>query len=264
MAVARSIIARIRCVDRRPNRAALVLVVAVAVVMNAGCASTRPLPTLSPSSPPQAWHQLRAIRESFRGASAYTRMRVDRGSIHRSFNARLNVGGDGAVLLDALTPLGTAAFTLYVNRGDVLFVNHLQRSSWSGTLAELNRTLPIFGGSDDASSLGFLLIGLPPSCPSAEVSGDGPQASVTCGNFVLQVEAAGLRSARTAAGDLSIDYTATAFPAQNVVVHSSSGSGGDVSIQYLEVNSRVKALVKPDVPADYTRGAPPSSLETGS
>ena len=166
--------------------------------------------------------------------------------------------------MDALTPLGTAAFTLFVNGGEVLFVNHLQHTFWSGTLADLNRTLPVFGGTEDASALGFLLIGLPPSCPSSEVAGDGAQSSVVCGTFVLQVEAAGLRSARTVAGDLSIDYATAAFPAQNVVVHSSSESSGDVSIQYLEVNSRAKALARPSVPADYTRAAPPSSLETGS
>ncbi|MEO8217764.1 MAG: DUF4292 domain-containing protein [Acidobacteriota bacterium] len=247
------------------KRSTATLVCAAAFLLAAGCATTRPLPSLAPSTAENAWHELQKFRDEFRGAAGYTRMRVASGTSHRSFNARLSIGGAGAVELAALTPLGTTAFTLFVERDEVLFLNHLQRTFWNGTLADLNRSLPIFGGIEDSSSLGFLLVGLPPPCQSGERANEPAGSSIlTCGGYQLTIDPAGLRSATRADNSLSIEYAVPAFPTGKVLLRSSAPGGGEVSIEYLELNARSKALRRPAVPSDFTRGAPPVALETGS
>jgi hypothetical protein len=75
--------------------------------------------------------QVHTIRELMR-------VRASRGARTDSFKAQLLFEPKaGRVELTAYTPLGTSAMTLYADGDQVTFLNHLDRTQWTGRASEV-------------------------------------------------------------------------------------------------------------------------------
>jgi hypothetical protein len=198
----------------------------------ASCRTVRPadevpIAPLTATTPAEARAQLAERAASMRGARALMRVRATSGERTQSFRAQLQVEGRERMLLTAYTPLGTSAFTLFAEGDRVIFVDHINRTAWRGTAAELAQSVGFFDPSTPPAVWAQLLLGLP-------VRG---QAEVSSGG------AASIRN-----GAIVFTFDPPVFPPQHVVVRR-EGSTMDIAI--LEIGQSGMHLDPPEMPRDY-------------
>ena len=130
------------------------------------CRTTRPAneQPLAPGTPLAGVHAVRS----------FMRIRAASGERTQSFKAQLLFEPAAARMrLDAYTPIGTAAMTLLADCDRVTFLNHLDRTAWQGSAAELSGSLDLFAGAAP-SQWALAVLGYPSALPGVEVSYDPP------------------------------------------------------------------------------------------
>jgi hypothetical protein len=205
----------------------LALLFAVVSCRTARPADEVPIAPLTATTPEAARTQLAERATSLRGVRALMRVRATSGERTQSFRAQLQVEGSARMLLTAYTPLGTAAFTLFADGDRVVFVDHINRTAWRGTTAELAQSVGFFDPATPPAIWAQLVLGFP-------VRG---QAEVT---------AAGAASIRN--GAIAFTFDPPLFPPQHVVV---SRAGSTMEIAMLEIGQSGMRLEAPEVPRDY-------------
>jgi hypothetical protein len=175
-----------------------------------------------------AVRQLRAISSP---ARTLMRVRVTAGERSQSFRAQLHVS-PGAMLLTAYTPIGTSAMRLYASRDRVLFLNDLEKTSWSGAPAELARSFGLFGDASPAD-MAMLILGRPDQA-------------------VVHATTSGLERAEL--GDATITYDPPSYPPKHVTI---TRANQRVDIEHLESAYTTANVEPPEVPRDYRCCVPP-------
>jgi len=219
------------------RRALAVLTLALAAV---SCRTVRPpagapVQPVTASSADVALRELFARRAAFAGARSLMHVRATRNGQTQSFRALLSVDSSNRMQLVALTPLGTAAATIFAEDGQVTFLNEIERTYWQGSAADFARTFGFFGALSPAD-MAILLMGLPPS-----------REGIT-----YEPTATGL--ARATAGDVVVTFDPPIQPPKNVVV-----ARGDqkLEIEHLDIAASTAPLTPPAIPANYRCCYPP-------
>jgi hypothetical protein len=230
-----------------------------------------PVPPVIASSTSSAWQQLLARRRDFAGVQSYMRLRVTAGGRTLSFKTLLAIDRAGHTRLTAFSPIGTAAFSLYDDGSRILVVNHVARTWWSGSADELARLDAVPLTSVRPSDLGFLLIGLPPTLPQAELvpppqmpddSNDrllvpGPQMELhSDGRITYAVTPNGLAAAAAVEeiGDVvRVDFDPPAYPPTRVAIRRTRNGAAleQIAAEHLDLVSTASAVAAPEVPGGY-------------
>lgn len=192
--------------------ATALLVVAVFVSCRTGRPSGQPIAPLTATSPEQAIEQLRAQRESFRGAKSLMRVRATTNGKTQSFRAQLVVHDRQRMELIAYTPVGTTAAVIRAEGDRVSIDNRIEGTQTEGSVSQV---------------FGFLGTVMPPAEMAMLILGIPPREGLA-----YEVDAAGLRGAR--AGDVTATFEPPSFPAKSVVITRGSDR---VEIEHLEVVS---------------------------
>lgn len=258
----------------RTARVAIALPV-VALLAMVRCRTARPgdatpVPPVIASTTSSAWQQLLERRRDFEGVRSYLRLRVIAGGRTLSFKTLLAIDRAGHTRLTAFTPIGTTAFSLYDDGSRILVINHLARTWWSGSADELARldTVPLT--SVRPSDLGFLLIGLPPTLPQAELAppprmpGDSddwllvPGAQMELhsdGRITYAVTPNGLAAAAVEEiGDVvRVDFDPPAYPPAHVAIRRTRNGAAleQIAAEHLDLISTASAVAAPEVPGGY-------------
>lgn len=237
----------------------------VAVVLTlAGCVSRgHPLPAFGAATAAEALGHLLRISREWKGIRSFLKVQlIDPGGRGR-FSARLHVDEDFRMQLDGMTPLGTVAFVLWVDGGDARFVNHLNRTSWTGSFAELSRSLGL-GSEMTVRDLISFLLGLPdPSQPY--VSCDSQAGSDPCsadGVWRISMTPSGVSALERNGGltGLRSEYLPPAFPPQRVEIRARNAQGvllTQLNVEHIEVTGFSGRLRPPGVDPAYRCCFPP-------
>jgi len=145
------------------------------------------------------------------------RIRATNGERTESFRAQL-LASPRAMLLKAYTPLGTSAARIYASGDQVLFLNDLENTTWSGTPAEF------------AASFGFF------------------------GDATPQAMAELILGRRTSFPGVTIAYEPNAFPPKHVTV---THGAQRLEIEHLESVYTTAPVEEPAVPRGYRCCVPP-------
>lgn len=179
------------------------------VLLLAACRSAQPggapFAPLTATTADAARDELRARRESFRGARSLMRVRVTTPEKTQSFRAQLVMKSASRMELVAYTPIGTTAGKLIANGSDVRF----DPPQPDAALRIFHETLP-------PAELAMLLLGIPPR--------DG---------LAYDFTPAGL--ARATINEATVTFDPPSFPAKTVVVEA---PGVRAEIEHLEVVSQ--------------------------
>ncbi len=200
----------------------------LALVLLSGCRTIRHLPEGTPLAPltstnaSDAAQQLVARRSQFRGERSLIRLRLPNGA---SARAQLQVDPSLRMMLTVYTPIGTTAARLYSAAGDVVFINHLEKTAWRGRATELSGALDTL--ATEAATL--LIIGLPPG-----------------GDVALSYSQAGL--ARASLADVIIRFDPPSYPPQHVTI---ARGEQQVDIDHLESVESSETLRAPEIPGNY-------------
>lgn len=219
---------------RRAAAASRWLLAIVAVI--AGCATQRQeffAPVLAPDAE-SAFRELTRIRVDFPGARSYARLKAVSGERRQSFNARIAIDRSGRARIDGLTPIGTAAMTLWSDGQQVVFMDHLNEIFWTGSTRQLSEPLRVM-----IERGAFLLAGLPVDDPS----------------IIYQTKPTGLASAEVSG--VRFTYTPPQFPPRRIVIEAGSDR---LEVEHAEFTSGSEPLEPPPIEAGYRRGNPPSLL----
>jgi hypothetical protein len=255
----------------------------VAALLGAACVSTRPPADARPIAPVVAreaaatWQELLARRAQFTGAQSFLRVRVSAGGRVQSFRARLSVdydGGDvnGRMQLDVLTPIGTTAVTIYADGDRLTFINHLQRTWWQGSAAEVAHTIGFFAASTRPADFAMLLLGLPAATAGAATPNGVPCASGICravpgalvmaaGSLTYEIVPGGFnRVAAVGSGELVLaTFTPPGYPPSKLIVehYTATGLRERLDLEHLEVMATAEPLTAPEIPEGYQGGVLP-------
>jgi hypothetical protein len=219
---------------RRPL-AVITLALAVASCRTVRPPAGAPVQPVTASSAQAALDELFARRASFAGARSLMHVRATRNGQTQSFRALLTVDGSNRMQLVALTPLGTAAATIFADDGQVTFLNDIEGTYWQGSASDFARSFGFFGALSPAD-MAILLMGLPPSREG------------------ITYEPAPTGLARATAGDVTITFTPPVQPPKNVVVERGSQK---LEIEHLDVASLTTPVTPPAIPAGYRCCYPP-------
>ena len=129
--------------------------------------------------------------------------------------------------LTAYTPIGTEALTILAEGDRVVFLDHIHRTAWQGSSAELARSIGFFDPQTPLAAWALDLLGLP--ARGEFVPGD-----------------AGLASG--AVGDIRIAFDPPAFPPHNVTVTRGSER---LEVTHLELASTDASVSPLKIPGDY-------------
>jgi hypothetical protein len=187
---------------------------------------------LTAPDPDAAYRELLRIRGSFSGIQSYARMRASSGERRQSFNARIAIDRSGRARIDGLTPLGTAAITIWSDGQNVVYLDHVNSIVWTGRASALSGALRVV-----AERGALLVAGLPADDPAVR------HRAVATG--LAEAEVAGVR----------FTYDPPQFPPQRVVVESGTDR---LEIEHAEFRSGTSDVTAPRIDASYRRGGPPS------
>ncbi|MFA6955981.1 MAG: hypothetical protein WC538_08940 [Thermoanaerobaculia bacterium] len=211
------------------------------------CASWRqevtPLPPLGAAGPAEAWDELLRIRRESPRLASYASIRVESDGSKQSFRATIATDERGCLRVDAFTPMGTAAFTLYADGDETTMIDHVNRSWWKGTFPTAARSLGL-PGSLDAHSLAMIAFGLP---ASAEPESERGERIVQAG-VVYRVDAKGL--AEVTGEGWTAKFNTPSFPASSVTISTADG-GRAMTVRHLEPGAASRDVDAPKIDASY-------------
>lgn len=238
----------------------------VAVMLTlAGCASRgHPLPGFESATGAEALGHLLQISREWKGIRSFLKVQLIDPGGRRRFSARLHVDQDFRMQLDGMTPLGTVAFVLWVDGGDARFVNHLSRTVWTGSFAELSRSLGL-GSEMTVRDLISFLLGLPD--PSQQYAPcDSPAGSDQCsadGVWRISMTPSGVSALGRSGGVMGVHskYLPPAFPPQRVEIRARNAQGElltQLNVEHMEVAGFSGRLQPPGVDPAYRCCFPPA------
>lgn len=231
---------------RFPARARAAFLVALLALASA-CASSRqdlrPIPSLAAADAGSAWSELLRIRRSELRIASYSSIRVESRGSKQTFRATIEADQRGRLRVDAFTPMGTAAFTLYVDGAESTMVDHVNRTFWRGPFSTAARSLGL-PESLDAAGLAMLAFGLPASRSEAIAEA----ASVAQDGVDYRLEASGIAEARTP--DWTASFEEPAYPAKGVTIVTRDG-GRSMSARHLEVGAASRDVEPPKIDRTY-------------
>jgi len=231
---------------------------AAVLLILAGCASRgQPVPSFTATTPAEAFSRLLQISREWKGIRSFLKVQVTQQSGRRRFSARLRVDQDFRIELEGMTPLGTVAFVLWVDGEDARFVNHLNRTVWRGSFAELSRALGL-GSEMTVRALISLLLALPdptqqyvpcdPLSAGDQCSSDGMWRISVTPSGVSAVERKGVVVGIQSA------YLPPAFPPQRLEIRARNANGEtltQLNVEHLEVTTSSGRLKPPAVDPAY-------------
>lgn len=227
----------------RIGAAALLLLVAGATRCASWRQEVKPLPPLAAAAPGEAWDELLRIRRASPRLASYVSIRVESGSSKQTFRATIATDERGRLRVDAFTPMGTAAFTLYADGDETTMIDHLNRSWWTGPFPTAARSLGL-PESLDAHSLAMIAFGLPASAAPESDRG----ARIVQAGVAYRVEAAGLAEATGEGWTATFDTPS--FPASSVTISTTDG-GRAMTVRHLEPGAASRAVDAPKIDSSY-------------
>ena len=251
------------------------LVAAVfAVCTFLGCASIhrprggQPIAAVSASSADDAWRSLLARRDTLASLQAYIRIRATSGQTSQSFRATLSRDSGQRTLVEALTPLGTAAFTLFSGGADALFIDHLNRKFWRGAASSIGSIAGGLVPTVNLAELALLAVGLPidstsPATPCQACAAESGRIVIQQGEVRYAVGPAGLARAVVQRGveTLKVDYSPASFPPKVITVErylaDATSPTQRLEIHILDLVTGPAPVQPPAIPADYSCCAGP-------
>jgi len=235
----------VNCVRRLPQAGATALL--LFLFGAAGCASSRqevtPLPPLRAAGPSEAWDELLRLRRESPRLASYASIRVEAGGSKQSFRATIATDERGRLRVDAFTPMGTAAFTLFADGVETTMIDHVSRSWWKGPFSTAARSLGL-PEALDAHSLAMIAFGLP---ASAEPETERGERIVQAG-VAYRVEAQGL--AEAAGEGWTATFADPSFPAGSVTISTSDGARA-ITVRHLEPGAASRAVDAPKIDPSY-------------
>jgi hypothetical protein len=199
-------------------------------------------------------------------------VRVSAGERVQSFRARLAVDADARMELDALTPIGTTAVTIYTDGERLTFINHLQRTYWEGDAAEVAHAIGFFAASTRPADFARMLLGLPAIAEAGAAVNGIPCASGICppaagalvissGPLTYETVAGGFnRVAAVGNAELVLaTFTPAAYPPSKLIVehYTAAGLRERLDLEHLEIVSTAEKLEPPEIPEGYQGGVLP-------
>lgn len=156
------------------------------------------------------------------------RVHVTSGERSQSFRAQMLVEPQTQRMeLTAYTPIGTEAMTIAADGDRVMFLDHVHRTTWQGSSAELARSIGFFDPETVPAAWALDLFGFPAR-----------------GEFVAGE--AGLASGSV--GDIRIVFDPPAFPPHEVTV---TRGGEKLEVTHLELASTDANVRLLAIPSDY-------------
>jgi hypothetical protein len=165
-------------------------------------------------------------------------------------------------LVEALTPLGTSAFTLFSDGTEAVFLDHLHRKFWRGQPSSIGTIARGLVPIVDLTELALLLVGLPVDdprtatrCESCETAPD--RTVMQQGDVRYVVAPSGLAATiiQRAGETLRVDYSPPAFPPSAVSIGRYLGDSTSpaelLEIRILDLGTDLAPVVAPAVPSDY-------------
>jgi len=242
---------------------------AVALSTLVGCATVhrprgaQPIAAVSATTAEDAWSALLARRAALTSVQAYLRIRATAGQSSRSFRATLSRDSGQRTLVEALTPLGTAAFTLFSDGREAVFIDHLDRKFWRGPASSLASIAGDLVPTIDLAELALLTAGLPidsalPARRCESCIAEAGRIVMQQGEVLYTVGSAGLAGAviRRGGEQLKIDYSPASFPPSAINIGrylaESPSPVESLQIQILDLVSDPAAVKPPVIPADYS------------
>lgn len=220
------------------------------------CRSTgagAPFAPVASSAAGAVWSELQSRAASFEGARSYMKLRMtDRGRT-RTFNARFFASRDGKVLLEAVTPVGTTAFTLYLDGDAAMWIDEIHATYWEGSIAGVAPLSRFIGSGLDSRSFAMIVLGLPFSADA--LAGDAQSRSA---GVAYATGPSGLASVTLESSGITsrIDYAPAAFPPSKVSFSTSAAPDTSLQLEHLELASGAQKVSRPEVPRDYVRATP--------
>ncbi|MBI2214649.1 MAG: hypothetical protein HYU52_13470 [Acidobacteria bacterium] len=230
----------------RPSRiGALALIVLLAGATR--CASWRqevkPLPALVAASRDSAWDELLRLRRAAPRLASYASIRVETGKSKQSFKATIATDERGRLRVDAFSPMGTAAFTLYVDGDEATMVDHVNRTWWKGPFPVAAKSLGL-PDSLGAHAVVMLAFGLPAwSLESKSRDGAASQNGVS---YVVQRE--GLEEAE--GNGWRARFEPASYPASRVTISTADGSRA-MTVRHLEAGEASRDVKPPRIEPSY-------------
>lgn len=203
----------------------------------------RPLPPLATATPDEAWNALLRLRREEPRLASYASIRVEAGGTKESFRATIATDERGRLRVDAFTPMGTAAFTLYADGGAATMIDHAQRTWWKGPFPTAARSLGL-PESMTARELAMIAFGLPASTSAESERGE----RFVQEGIAYTVAAGGLASARADAWSASFEPAAQ--PPSSVTITAADGSRS-ITVRHIEAGAASRAVPVPDVDPSY-------------
>jgi hypothetical protein len=226
-------------------------------------AGSRPVVALNAGSATDAWTALLERRASLASIQAYLRIHATAGQASRSFRATLFRDSSQRTLVEALTPLGTAAFTLFSDGTDAIFIDHLNRKVWRGPASSAADVEGDLVPAVDLPELALLVAALPmdsrlPATQCRSCSAGAGLLVMEQGEVRYTVGPAGLaRAVVERRGErLEVDYSPPSFPPSALVIDrfldGSPSPVQSLKIQILDLVSGPAVLSPPSIPSDYS------------
>ena len=207
-------------------------VIALAVV--ASCRTARPAGTeavLAPLTPGPGDAVIRQLTDRMTALHAVRTLmhiRVSTGERTQSFRAQLLVEPQrGRMQLTAYTPIGTEAVTLSADGDRIVFADHIHRTAWQGSTADLAR------------AIGFFDPQTPPAAWALDIAGFPARG---------QFETSDRGLARGTVGDVQISFDPPSFPPRSVTVRRGNET---LEITHLEIVSTDADVPSSSVPDGY-------------
>jgi hypothetical protein len=188
----------------------------------------QPLQPLTVSSREAVIPELRRQMSSLHALRSLMRVHVTSGGRRQSFRAQMLVEPQTQRMeLTAYTPLGTEAMTIAADGDRVLFLDHVHRTAWQGSSAELAGSIGFFDPETLPAAWALDLFGFP--ARGEFVAGDAGLASGTV-------------------GDVRIGFDPPVFPPHQVTV---TRVGETLEVTHLELASTDASVRSLAIPSDY-------------
>jgi len=236
-----------------------------------GCASRGArIPKLTASASTDAFSGLLRISREWQGIRSFLKVQLIEPGGRRRFSARLHVDANFRMRLEGMTPLGTVAFVLWADGDEARFVNHLNRTVWKGSFAELSRSLGL-GSEMTSRGLITFLLALPD--PSQQyLSCVPPSGSDQCspdGVWRISVTPAGASviERKGAVVEIRSEYLPPAFPPQRLEITARNAHGDQLTqlnVEHLEVAASPGSVTPPKLDPAYRCCPPPVLSESPS